>query len=340
MTNEPPMQELPVYLCHKKVRALKIGDIEIFEGQVAIIVPENTNYPSFTTEQGWASRYKGSRSDPGYYVVYDDGYTSWSPTEAFESGYSLASDASPLDAIKAAFAKDDDYAWTWQCNLAMIAFDEGVSHQASNERAAGFIKNAFDFDIKAVDQWKDMQEYWKNFKKPTSIEVVAFDCFGTVFDMSGVSRDEINAYVAHVKKADFTPYEFPQSWWNLKLHHDAAEGVRMLQEAGYKCVTLSNGSAHLLNHVSLAGGILWDKVIDLVKHKAYKPDNLDAYRSVEKETGFKPEQTLMVTANPTFGDVESSTAIGMQCQVIRHGYPETIIDLAKMMPQKEPRSSS
>lgn len=25
--------------------------------------------------------------DPGYYVVYEDDYVSWSPTEAFEKGY-------------------------------------------------------------------------------------------------------------------------------------------------------------------------------------------------------------------------------------------------------------
>ena len=25
--------------------------------------------------------------DPGYYVVYEDGYESWSPTKAFEDGH-------------------------------------------------------------------------------------------------------------------------------------------------------------------------------------------------------------------------------------------------------------
>jgi hypothetical protein len=40
---------------------------------------------------------------------------------------------------------------------------------------------------------------------------------------------------------------------------------------------------------------------------------------------------MMVTANPTFGDIEGSAAIGMQSQVIRHGYSNTIIELAEMM---------
>ena len=80
---------LPVYQCHKKVHALKIGDIEIFDGQTAVIKPANPEYAEFRTVPGWAARYKGARSDPGYYVVYEDGYTSWSPTQAFERGYSL-----------------------------------------------------------------------------------------------------------------------------------------------------------------------------------------------------------------------------------------------------------
>jgi hypothetical protein len=45
----------------------------------------------------------------------------------------------------------------------------------------------------------------------------------------------------------------------------------------------------------------------------------------------KPEETLMVTANPTFGDIEGAAAIGMPSQVIRHGYPNTVIELAEML---------
>jgi HAD superfamily hydrolase (TIGR01493 family) len=159
---------------------------------------------------------------------------------------------------------------------------------------------------------------------------IAFDCFGTVFDMSTIASEEIKAYVAHVRKDDFSPFNFPESWWKLTAHPDAAEGIKRLRAMGIVCVTLSNGSKELLTTVSKANYIEWDCVIDLVKHRAYKPNNLDAYRAVEKETGFKPAESLMVTANPTFGDVESSAAIGMPSQVIRHGYPNTIIELAEM----------
>lgn len=80
-------QEMPRYKCHKQVWALKIAAIEIGEDKSAIIAPSDLNYAPFTTKPGWAERWKGSEGDLGYYVVYDDGYASWSPTKAFEEGY-------------------------------------------------------------------------------------------------------------------------------------------------------------------------------------------------------------------------------------------------------------
>lgn len=153
--------------------------------------------------------------------------------------------------------------------------------------------------------------------------------------MDGVSREEIADYVRHVKSEDFSPFSFPKSWWDLKLHPDAKDGIRSLQDAGYKCVTLSNGSAELLQHVSAAGGVHWDAIIDLVVHRVYKPHRA-AYLTVQGETGFRANECLMVTANPTFGDIEGAASVGMNSQVIRHGYPDTITELAKMLGQPHP----
>lgn len=160
---------------------------------------------------------------------------------------------------------------------------------------------------------------------------IAFDCFGTVFDMKPVPTREVLAYVDHVKRNDFSPFEFPKSWYELKAHPDSASGISQLMANGITCVTLSNGSKELLERISEANGITWSKIIDLAAHKAYKPNNLDAYRAVEKETGFRPSECLMITANPTFGDVQSSAAIGMDCCVIRHGCPRTITELAEIL---------
>lgn len=82
-----PMIELPKYKSHKIVRALSIAAIEVHEDKSATIMPALTAYAPFKTQPGWAERFKGSEDDKGYYVVYDDGYASWSPTKAFEEGY-------------------------------------------------------------------------------------------------------------------------------------------------------------------------------------------------------------------------------------------------------------
>lgn len=174
-------------------------------------------------------------------------------------------------------------------------------------------------------------------KDLSGIKCIAFDCFGTVFDMSGISRDEIKAYVEHVRRNDFSPFRFPKSWWELKAHSDAKDGIDKLKRDGFVCVTLSNGSWELLHVCSGRNGIKWDSIIDLAAYHVYKP-HLDAYWTVENETGFEPHECLMVTANPTFGDIEGAAAVGMRSQVIRQpGTPQTIVELAELLVRAKER---
>jgi len=78
--------QMPRYVCHKIVHALKI--IFIDGGS---LIPENPNYGPIGTTLEWRQEKKAIA--PGYYVVYEDGYTSWSPVEAFEKGYTPITDA-------------------------------------------------------------------------------------------------------------------------------------------------------------------------------------------------------------------------------------------------------
>ena len=79
--------QMPRYKCHKEVQALKIASIAIAEDGSAVIVPAEPGYSRFAIAAPWAERFKGSDKDLGYYVVYEDGYASWSPSKAFEEGY-------------------------------------------------------------------------------------------------------------------------------------------------------------------------------------------------------------------------------------------------------------
>ena len=84
------MMEMPRYQSHKKVWALRIAAIETGgeeEDGVAKIAPADEGFSPFRTQAGWSERFNGSDDDLGYFVQYEDGYQSWSPTKAFEEGY-------------------------------------------------------------------------------------------------------------------------------------------------------------------------------------------------------------------------------------------------------------
>ena len=94
------MTELPLYLCHKKVRAAKITGItgpDGFSDGHAEIVLDTVDtsikspciaYVVVPVDAAWLTR-NPKLARGGYFVEYEDGYTSYSPAAAFENGYSL-----------------------------------------------------------------------------------------------------------------------------------------------------------------------------------------------------------------------------------------------------------
>lgn len=96
--NERCSIELPKYQCHKQVWALKIKDINRYEfltdpitktkpADHATIFPENKQYMPFEVDEAYLKKHNPQIG--GYYVVYPDGYKSFSPADAFEDGYTL-----------------------------------------------------------------------------------------------------------------------------------------------------------------------------------------------------------------------------------------------------------
>lgn len=88
---------MPQYQCHKRVWALKIRDVAwhpeirisgiVQHKAYAVIIFMNGDYSPIN----WDATFPGvSEPKPGwYYVVYEDGYRSFSPGESFETGYTL-----------------------------------------------------------------------------------------------------------------------------------------------------------------------------------------------------------------------------------------------------------
>jgi hypothetical protein len=106
-TQGGPSRELPRYQCYKTVHALKIANVlpdvtnrAITEGDRAVGATLHFGdlaYGPIHVDAAYVAKH-----DPqpgGYYVVYEDGYRSFSPATAFERGYQRLSGASSEDRI-------------------------------------------------------------------------------------------------------------------------------------------------------------------------------------------------------------------------------------------------
>ena len=74
-------KDIPEFKCHKKVRAFEIGKIEGHN-----IFPYNESLcPPVEVSGDFIERHP--LNEPGYLVIYEDGYMSYSPKDVFEAGY-------------------------------------------------------------------------------------------------------------------------------------------------------------------------------------------------------------------------------------------------------------
>lgn len=87
---------LPLYKSHKTVRALEISSLAphaAVDGKYVLTFTD-TSYPPMSIAQAMLARYRPVRGD--FYVVYEDGYASFSPRKAFVDGYTLVHLVAPL----------------------------------------------------------------------------------------------------------------------------------------------------------------------------------------------------------------------------------------------------
>lgn len=93
-------REMPKYQSYKKVWALKIAKLEpMLNGSITspedehdgtmLMTPEEEGYGQIVLDADYVRKHNPQSG--GYYVVYEDGYKSWSPANAFEEGYKLIS---------------------------------------------------------------------------------------------------------------------------------------------------------------------------------------------------------------------------------------------------------
>ena len=85
------MSGLASYRCHKVVNAGKISGISSAVGTDSYLHFYNGHKELVV--DSWVLKHRPGEDDfslvGGYFVVYEDGYKSWSPAKAFEEGYTL-----------------------------------------------------------------------------------------------------------------------------------------------------------------------------------------------------------------------------------------------------------
>jgi hypothetical protein len=94
ITEAGAAMELPRYKCNKEVWALKIEAVKDptepgneTDGSRILIFAEKP-YAPLRVDHDYVRRHKPEAG--GYYVVYSDGYKSFSPAKGFEDGYTRA----------------------------------------------------------------------------------------------------------------------------------------------------------------------------------------------------------------------------------------------------------
>ena len=94
------MTDLPRYRGHKEVEALKIAHISLNVNDGTGTLRFADPWPAIKVDPAYMARVpmEGCEGDDcGYYVRDADGDESWSPTRAFEEGYTLVATSEPPD---------------------------------------------------------------------------------------------------------------------------------------------------------------------------------------------------------------------------------------------------
>ena len=81
------VRPLASWTCHKQVEAEKITQITTLpNGKTELHFGADNSGPFAVVDAEWLARHNPQIG--GYFVLYKDGYSSYSPAEAFEEGYS------------------------------------------------------------------------------------------------------------------------------------------------------------------------------------------------------------------------------------------------------------
>lgn len=159
------------------------------------------------------------------------------------------------------------------------------------------------------------------------IKLVAFDLFNTVMQMDGATREEMRAYIRHIKQDVWQPLVLPDSWTKLLPFADSQAGLELLRSR-FMVVTMSNAPLEFTARMLKNCDLRFDAITPLEGRRVFKP-RPESYACLRDTYRLYPEEICMVSANKDFGDIEGARKLGMRSELIRNpGCPQTIIELA------------
>lgn len=153
-------------------------------------------------------------------------------------------------------------------------------------------------------------------------------------DFADLARDSL---VGLLTKRVFPPAELEAAvrhvvagFSELDVHPDVPAGVRALHAAGYRLVTMTNGSAALTDTLLAKAGVrdCFEALYDVTGPRRWKP-HPQAYRYVVERTGVRPEHAVLVAAHPW--DVDGAQRAGLVGAWLRRGataYPSVLAEPA------------
>lgn len=153
-------------------------------------------------------------------------------------------------------------------------------------------------------------------------------------DFADLARDSL---VGLLTKRVFPPAELEAAvrhvvagFSELDVHPDVPAGVRALHAAGYRLVTMTNGSAALTDTLLDKAGVrdCFEALYDVAGPHRWKP-HPQAYRYVVERTGVRPEQAVLVAVHPW--DVAGAQRAGLAGAWLRRGataYPSALAEPA------------
>lgn len=118
--------------------------------------------------------------------------------------------AESLAILSKAMHDDPGYAWTWHCNIAMVAQDAGAPHAESNRQAAGFMHRAFGVHTTPPE----------GFATPPPIEAAKVEV------VEGWARKISISNVLDVK----------DDKWNADIYGPSWKQVAILRRADFECL--------------------------------------------------------------------------------------------------------